>query len=136
MEAHSGSRHEPEPVLAEKLNAALEPIEPSTLTARDAGLPAVPGKAHAVIGMRRAGKTSFLRQLWAEKRAALPPERSFFLGLDDDRLAGVGTEQLSLLLEEYFRRFPSCAGGDRLRLPRRDPAGARVGAFRAPGARH
>lgn len=98
------------PVLIEKLNAALEPVEPSTLTPRDASLPAVPGKAHAVIGMRRAGKTSFLRQLWAQKRAELPPERSFLFGLDDDRLAGVGTEQLSLLLEEYFRRYPELRG--------------------------
>jgi uncharacterized protein len=104
------------PVLAEKLNAALEPFEPPSLTSRDARLPSVPGKAHAVIGMRRAGKTSFLRQLWAEKRATLPPERSFFLGLDDDRLADLGTEQLSLLLEEYFRRFPELRGRETVHI--------------------
>lgn len=104
------------PVLVEKLNSALEPFEAPPLTPRDARLPAVAGKAHAVIGMRRAGKTSFLRQLLAEKRAELPPERSFFLGLDDDRLAEVGTEQLSLLLEEFFRRYPDLRGRETVYL--------------------
>ena len=47
------------PVLAEKLSAALEPAAKTHLTLRDARLPAVPGKVHAVIGMRRAGKTVF-----------------------------------------------------------------------------
>jgi len=51
------------PVLAEKLSAALAPAPSFPLTRRDARLPAVTGKAHAVIGMRRAGKTTFLRQL-------------------------------------------------------------------------
>ena len=51
------------PVLLEKLNAALLPIAPANVTVRDASLPAVPGKVHAVIGMRRSGKTTFLRQL-------------------------------------------------------------------------
>ena len=51
------------PVLAEKLSAALEPAAAPTLTPRDARLPAVSGKVHAVIGMRRAGKTTFLRTL-------------------------------------------------------------------------
>lgn len=36
---------------------------PPALTRRDVRLPAVPGKAVAVIGMRRAGKTTFLWQV-------------------------------------------------------------------------
>jgi|GEM_PF-4985571 len=51
------------PVLAERLSEALEPLTTLSLTRREAQLPALPGKAHAVIGMRRAGKTTFLRQL-------------------------------------------------------------------------
>ena len=47
-----------------------------TLTRRDARLPELPGKAHALIGMRRAGKTTFLRQLLAERRQSVPPERA------------------------------------------------------------
>jgi predicted AAA+ superfamily ATPase len=94
------------PVLLEKLNAALAPAMPSPLTQRDALLPAVPGKVHAVIGMRRAGKTTFLRQLQASRRESLPPERTVFVSFDDDRLADLGVEHLALLLEEYYRRYP------------------------------
>lgn len=104
------------PVLLEKLNAALLPEEASRLTARDTRLPAIAGKIHAVIGMRRAGKTSFLHQLLTEKRKELPVERSFYLGLDDDRLSDIGTEQLSLLLEEYFRRYPDLRGREKVHI--------------------
>ena len=51
------------PVLAEMLSAALEPSVPAQFTRRDARLAAVPGKVHSVIGLRRSGKTTFLRQL-------------------------------------------------------------------------
>ncbi|HUF60958.1 MAG TPA: ATP-binding protein [Verrucomicrobiales bacterium] len=98
------------PVLAEKLSAALEPAPKVALTERDARLPAVPGKVHAVIGMRRAGKTIFLRQLLEECRGRLPSERAIYLSLDDDRLATIGVEQLGFLLEEYYRRHPELRG--------------------------
>ncbi len=98
------------PVLLEKLNAALSPTPSQRLTRRDARLPAVPGKVHAVIGMRRAGKTTFLRQLQAERRQFVPPRRTIFVSFDDDRLAGIGSDQLSLLLEEYYRRHPELRG--------------------------
>ena len=94
------------PVLLEKLNAALAPASTPPLTRRDARLPAVPGKVHAVIGMRRAGKTTFLHQLLAERRQGLPPEREIFVSFDDDRLVDLALEQLNLLLEEYYRRYP------------------------------
>jgi predicted AAA+ superfamily ATPase len=94
------------PVLLEKLNTALVPAIRPPLTRRDARLPAVPGKVHAVIGMRRAGKTTFLRQLQAARRESLPPERTVFVSFDDDRLAELNVEQLALLLEEYYRRYP------------------------------
>jgi hypothetical protein len=69
------------PVLAEKLSVALAETAPFAFTARDARLPAVPGKVHAVIGMRRAGKTTFLRQLLDGRRASLPPEQhTLFVG--------------------------------------------------------
>lgn len=92
--------------LQEKLNDALEPLPLAALTRRDATLPNVPGKAHAVIGMRRAGKTCFLKQLLADRRALGPPEHSIYLSFDDDRLAGTDSSQLDALLEEYFRRHP------------------------------
>lgn len=95
------------PVLLDQLNRSLQPAERlQTWTPRDARLPDVPGKTHAVIGMRRAGKTTFLKQLLDEKREGLPPERAIYLTFDDDRLAATDSRQLSLLLEEYYRRFP------------------------------
>ena len=57
--------------------------------------------------MRRAGKTTFLRQLLAERRADQPPERALYLSFDDDRLAGIEVDQLGFLLEEFYRRYPA-----------------------------
>lgn len=95
------------PVLLDQLNRAVQPVGESPVTTpRDARLPNVPNKVHAVIGMRRAGKTTYLKQLQAERRRALPPERAIYLSFEDERLAVLGVEQLSLLLEEYYRRYP------------------------------
>ncbi len=94
------------PILIDRLNQAVS-VEPVSLyTRRDAVLPAIPRKIHAVIGMRRAGKTTFLRQLQSEKRGSLPPERAVYISFDDDRLAGLSSTQLSQLFEEYYRRYP------------------------------
>jgi hypothetical protein len=98
------------PVLSEKLSEAVLPTPPLSMTLRDAHLPAVSGKVHAVIGMRRAGKTTFLRQLLAECRAELPTEQAIYLSFDDDRLGELPLEQLSFLLEEYYRRYPGLRG--------------------------
>lgn len=98
------------PILADKLQAALRAVPARTLTRRDARLPAVAGKVHSVIGMRRAGKTTFLHQLQDELRAKLPPERAVYLSFDDDRLAGMGAEQLGFLLEEFYRLHPELRG--------------------------
>ncbi|MBM4047508.1 MAG: ATP-binding protein [Planctomycetes bacterium] len=98
---------EPHPVLLEKLNAGLEPARLPQLTPRDARLPKVAGKAHAVIGMRRVGKTTFLRQMQREWQQAVGPERAIYISFDDDRLADVPLAELDRLLEEYYRRFPS-----------------------------
>lgn len=98
------------PVLEERLNTALSTVAQPTFTPRDARLPEVPGKAHAVIGMRRAGKTTFLRQLLAQRRAQHPSAQALYLSFDDDRLVGVGVEQLGFLLEEFYRRYPALRG--------------------------
>lgn len=100
------------PVLAEKLNSTLQPSPNPTFTRRDARLPDVPGKVHAVIGMRRSGKTTFLRQLLAERRVLSKHHQALCLSFDDDRLAGLGSDQLASLLEEYYRRFPEMRGRD------------------------
>lgn len=105
-----GSGVELHPLLLEKLNEAIAPSASLRLTRRDATLSAVPNKVHAVTGMRRAGKTTFLHQLQAERRQGVPPERAVFLGFDDDRLAGLDLPQFGLLLEEYYRRYPELRG--------------------------
>lgn len=102
------------PILLEKLNEALLPVATASMTRRDACLPPMPGKVHAVIGMRRAGKTTFLRQLQAAARQSLPPQQAVYLSFDDDRLADVDAEQLSLLIEEYYRRFPELRGKEKV----------------------
>lgn len=97
-------------VLADKLQAALRPTPARTWTRREVRLPSLPGKVHSVIGMRRAGKTTFLHQLQDDIRARLPPERSVYLSLDDDRLAGIAADQLGFLLEEFYRLHPELRG--------------------------
>jgi predicted AAA+ superfamily ATPase len=92
--------------LTDVISAPLPPLP--ALTRRDVRLPRVPRKAVAVIGVRRGGKTSFLYQCLADRLAAGRPRDSLLLlGLEDDRLAGITTDDLSWLVEEYYRRFPA-----------------------------
>jgi hypothetical protein len=58
-----------EQIIRDKILAAIEAPLPS-LTRREAALPVIKGKAMAVIGMRRSGKTSFLHQCRADRIAA------------------------------------------------------------------
>lgn len=77
------------------------------LTRRDVAQPMLPGKALAVIGVRRAGKTSFLWQCLADRLAAGRPRESLvLLALEDDRLADLTAEDLSATLESYYRQYP------------------------------
>ena len=94
------------PVLEEKFNAALAAGPAAPMTRRDAVLPEIPNKVHAITGMRRAGKTTFLRQLVAERQRETAPECALYLSFDDDRLADIAADQLSALLEEFYRRHP------------------------------
>lgn len=79
----------------------------ATLTRRDVRLPGVPGKAFAVIGVRRGGKTTFLAQCRADRLAAGRPEATqLFISLEDERLAGMTVADLGWLIEEHTRQFP------------------------------
>ena len=98
------------PVLQEKLTAGLEPVRLEGLTPRDARLPAIKNKVHTVLGMRRVGKTTFLRQVQQTQQQALAPERAVYVSFDDDRLADLPLAQLDTLLEEYYRIFPQFRG--------------------------
>jgi hypothetical protein len=84
-------------------------------TRRDVRLPTVPGKALAVIGVRRSGKTTYLWQCLGQKLAAhTPREGLLLLGLEDDRLAGIQVADLAWLVEEYFRDYPALRGDPRV----------------------
>lgn len=77
------------------------------LTRRDTHLPAIANKAVAVIGMRRAGKTTYLWQLLADRLAqGIGREGLLYFGFEDERLAGMTVSDLNLLLEEYYRLNP------------------------------
>lgn len=94
--------------LVEKLGEGIASPIPSSTPRRVHGRLALPGKATAVIGMRRAGKTTFLHQIRRERlQAGVPRERLVFISLEDEQLAGMTADQLRLLPEEYYRRFPA-----------------------------
>ncbi len=98
-----------ESILREKLIAAVETPLPA-LTRRDASLPGLPGKALAVIGMRRAGKTSFLHQCRADLLAAgRSPNRLIYFNFEDERLAGLDVADLHRIPDLHLRLFPEPA---------------------------
>lgn len=93
-------------LLRQKLADAIERPLPR-LTPRQIWWPALPGKAVAVLGMRRSGKTCLLWQRVSEGLAAgLPREALPLISLDDERLAGGGPELLDQLLESWFALAP------------------------------
>ena len=99
-------------ILKEKLLSAVE-MPVGALTRRDIALPKVAGKAFAVIGMRRAGKTSYLQQcrgdLMARGRA---PESLVYFNFEDERLGELlRAEELHRLVEVHARLFPPAEGG-------------------------
>lgn len=88
--------------LAESLAAV-----PPPLTRRDIRVPGVPGKAFAVIGVRRGGKTSFLRQCQSDRLAdGRSPESQLLVSLEDERLADLTVADLGWLLDEHGRQYP------------------------------
>jgi len=93
-------------VIRQKLADGLAGDMPK-LTRRDARVPPIPGKAHAVIGMRRAGKSCFLKQCLADRlKAGVPRDALVYFSFEDERLAGLQTDQLSWVLEEYYLARP------------------------------
>ncbi|MCX6866590.1 MAG: ATP-binding protein [Verrucomicrobia bacterium] len=102
--------------LKEKLADALVAEIPS-LTRREIRLPKVPGKAMAVIGMRRSGKSCFLWQCLGDLLASGEPRESLvYLNFEDDRLAGMEVSDLSYLLETYFQLHPEFRDQSRITL--------------------
>ncbi|MDZ7271660.1 MAG: ATP-binding protein [candidate division KSB1 bacterium] len=96
--------------LAEALAASLDGPLPGGTTRRVYGAVSMSGKVTSVLGVRRAGKTTFAHQLRREQlargvaRVMVP-----YVNFEDERLAGLEGAQLGLLLEEYGRRVPDAA---------------------------
>lgn len=98
-------------LLLAKLDEGVRP-PPSGLTARDIRLPQVPGKALAVIGVRRGGKTSYLHHLRAKRIAeGWPMASQLIIGLEDERLTGMSAQDLGWMVAEHERRFPDARQG-------------------------
>lgn len=79
-------------------------------TRRSVSLPKVKGKAMCVIGMRRAGKTTFLHQCRADLRAeGVAAEQLIYFNFEDERLAGLVAANLSLITDAHARMHPPAA---------------------------
>jgi len=93
-------------VVREKLADAVT-MEYPPMTRREAVLPGIPGKAHAVLGMRRSGKTWYLLQCLADRLArGVERERLVYFNFEDERLGDLESGDLGLVIEEYYRRYP------------------------------
>lgn len=76
-------------------------------TPREPALPGLPGKADALVGMRRVGKTWRLYQDLHERLdAGIGRERLLYVNLEDERLSLDGS-QLGGLLDAWYARHPS-----------------------------
>lgn len=103
-------------ILRTKLTEAITAPVPEH-TRRDVRLPRVAGKAFAIVGVRRSGKTTFLWQCLSERLASGTPREALLLvGLEDDRLAGLQTDDLAWLVEEYYRDYPALRSDPRVTL--------------------
>ena len=94
-------------VLSEQLADSLRRPLPEYTTRRVFGRLSFAGKATAITGIRRAGKTAFLHQM--RRRLVdrgVPRERLPYLSFEDERLVGLDGRGLGLAVEEYYRRFP------------------------------
>jgi predicted AAA+ superfamily ATPase len=90
-------------LLASSLSGPLPPYTPRHVY----GPIHLPGKATAVVGMRRAGKTTFLHQLRAERFGGGMPRHCLpYINFEDERLVGLQATDLQILLDEYYRQYP------------------------------
>ncbi|HEV7672709.1 MAG TPA: ATP-binding protein [Thermoanaerobaculia bacterium] len=93
--------------LTEKLAESLSGPLPGGTPRRIFGASGLPGKATAIIGMRRAGKTTYLHQLRRERMAqGAARDHLPYLNFEDERLTELKASQLGFLIEEYGRRVP------------------------------
>ncbi len=100
--------------LTDTIEAVVAEFDPTGLpvpSPREAQLPALPGKADALIGMRRAGKTWRMYQEITEQIAAgTSPGRILYLNFEDERLPPLSGEDLHRFVDAHRRRHPADIG--------------------------
>ncbi len=78
-----------------------------SFTRRDVRLPPIPNKAYAIIGVRRAGKTTFLWQvIQHHTQAGMPREHALYFSFEDERLLDMQVTDLQLIVETYYQLYP------------------------------
>ena len=93
-------------VIQQKLGDAINAPFPK-MVRRDASPVLLQGKAQAVIGMRRAGKTFFLYQCLADRLTrGIERARLVYFNFEDERLGTFQAEDLGTIIEEYYRQWP------------------------------
>ena len=97
-------------VFGDQLTDSLQKPLPDLTLRRVFGKVRFPGKVTAILGMRRAGKTTYLHQLRGQRieegtaRESLP-----YISFEDERLADLDAAGLDLLLSEHARMHPDAA---------------------------
>lgn len=95
-------------VLGEQLAESLRTPLPPYTSRRVHGRTRFPGKATAVFGMRRAGKTTFLHQIRQEAIArGTAPTLVPYLSFEDERLIDLTANDLGLVLDEHAHMIPA-----------------------------
>lgn len=94
-------------VLTSKLADSLAGALPTSTPRQVFGATQLPGKATAVVGMRRAGKTTFLHQVRRDHLdRGLPRDALPYLNFEDERLDALQADDLTTIVEDYYRRQP------------------------------
>lgn len=107
-------------ILAEKLVDSLTSPLPKAISRRLFLSATFPGKASAVIGIRRAGKATLLHQVRRERLEAGQPQDGLpYVNFEDERLGSLALEHLTALLDEYYRRYPAYRASRRSPVPGR-----------------
>ncbi len=92
--------------IRQKLGDALDLPFPQS-TPRETSTAPLEGKSRAIIGMRRAGKTTFLYQCLAARLAeGVPRNRLVYFNFEDERLGEMDAVDLGMILDEYYRSHP------------------------------
>ena len=82
-----------------------------TGTERNIPLVTVSGKATTCIGVRRAGKSTYMNQIAQNLIAdGISPMNMLFVNFFDDRLYGIDEKGLGLIIEAYFSLYPEKKG--------------------------